>query len=198
MFKVLYVINLLRSFPVYIMARKSNVFGLLRLDLEKYRWYVNASKQKGFFSVFNKLMLRDKCFRNLVIFRLTSSKKIFGYITRFLFPCKDDLEIHGEIGGGCAIYHGHGTVITPSRIGENFSIYQGVTIGKNRTEGRNFDTQIIGNDVTIYTNAVVVGGIYIGDNVIIGAGTVVTKDVPSNSIVKGNPCVIRKIKENTN
>ena len=45
---------------------------------------------------------------------------------------------------------------------------------------------------THFTNAVVAGGITIGDNVTIGAGAVVMKDVPANSIVMGNPCVIRE------
>lgn len=46
--------------------------------------------------------------------------------------------------------------------------------------------------MTVFTNAVVAGGITIGDNVTIGAGAVVMKDVPANSIVMGNPGVIRE------
>ena len=45
----------------------------------------------------------------------------------------------------------------------------------------------IGNNVTIYTGAIVVGGIHIGNNVKIGAGAVVVKDVPNNCTVVGNP-----------
>ena len=90
------------------------------------------------------------------------------------------------------IYHGHGTVIAPCRIGKNFSVYQGVTIGRNAKPGREINNPIIGDNVTVFTNAVVAGGITIGDNVTIGAGAVVMKDVPANSIVMGNPCVIRE------
>lgn len=50
----------------------------------------------------------------------------------------------------------------------------------------------IGNNVTVYTNAVVAGDIVIGDNVDIGAGSVVMKDVPSNTVVIGNPCVFKR------
>lgn len=45
---------------------------------------------------------------------------------------------------------------------------------------------IIGNNVRIGSNATILP-VNIGDNVVIGAGAVVTKDIPSNTIVKGNP-----------
>ena len=52
----------------------------------------------------------------------------------------------------------------------------------------------VGNDVWIGGNVVVLPGIKIGNNCVIGAGSVVTKDIPSNSVAVGNPCkVIKKI-----
>lgn len=52
----------------------------------------------------------------------------------------------------------------------------------------------IGNDVWLGGNVTVLGGFTIGENSIIGAGSVVTKDIPSNVIAAGNPCkVIRQI-----
>lgn len=52
----------------------------------------------------------------------------------------------------------------------------------------------IGNNVWIGGNVVVMPGVHIGDNSIIGSGSVVTKDIPSDVIAAGNPCkVIRKI-----
>ena len=54
----------------------------------------------------------------------------------------------------------------------------------------------IGNNVWIGGNTVVVPGVNIGDNTVIGAGSVVTKDIPSGVVAAGNPCVtIRKITE---
>ena len=50
----------------------------------------------------------------------------------------------------------------------------------------NIDIPTFGNNVNVYTNSVVIGNITIGDNVSIGAGTVVYKDVPSNSTVISN------------
>ena len=50
----------------------------------------------------------------------------------------------------------------------------------------------IGNRVSIGTSATILGGITIGDNAIVGAGSVVTKDVPENAIVAGNPARIKR------
>lgn len=55
---------------------------------------------------------------------------------------------------------------------------------------------IIGDNVWIGGNAVICPGVHIGNNVVIGAGSVVTKDIPDNVIVAGNPCrIIREITE---
>lgn len=54
----------------------------------------------------------------------------------------------------------------------------------------------IGNNVWIACNAVVTGGVTIGDDVVIGAGSVVTKDIPSGYLAYGNPCrPVRRITE---
>lgn len=55
---------------------------------------------------------------------------------------------------------------------------------------------VIGNSVLIGANAVIIGNVRIGDNSIIGAGSVVTKDIPANSVAFGVPAkVIKKIKK---
>ena len=54
----------------------------------------------------------------------------------------------------------------------------------------------VGNNVWIGGNVTVLPGVSIGDDSVIGAGSVVTKDIPENVIAAGNPCrVIRKITE---
>ena len=55
----------------------------------------------------------------------------------------------------------------------------------------------IGNNVWIGANSVILPGVNIGDNSVIGAGSIVTKDIPSNVVAVGNPCrVLREINEN--
>lgn len=54
----------------------------------------------------------------------------------------------------------------------------------------------IGNNVWIGTGAIILPGVHIGDNSVIGAGSVVTKDIPANVVAVGNPCcVLREIGE---
>jgi acetyltransferase-like isoleucine patch superfamily enzyme len=54
---------------------------------------------------------------------------------------------------------------------------------------------VIGDNVWIGMNSVVLPGIKIGDNVVIASNSVVTKDIPSNSIAAGNPCTVVREKE---
>ena len=76
-------------------------------------------------------------------------------------------------------------------IGDNCLISQGVTIGRNFGDTK---VPVIGNDVYIGAGSVVFGEIIIGNNVIIGANSVVNKSVPNNCTVAGNP--FRILKEN--
>jgi len=90
-------------------------------------------------------------------------------------------------------------------IGEYVMIAPNVTITPTghpvdadlRRPGTQFSIPVrIGNNVWIGSNAVILPGITIGDNSVIGAGSVVTHDIPENVIAVGNPCnVLRKIDE---
>lgn len=90
-------------------------------------------------------------------------------------------------------------------IGENVMIAPNVTITPTghpvdsdlRRPGTQFSIPIrIGNNVWIGSNVVILPGITIGNNSVIGAGSVVTHDIPENVVAVGNPCgVLRKINE---
>ncbi len=99
------------------------------------------------------------------------------------------IEIHpgATIGTGCFIDHGNGVVIGETTIiGNNVTIYQGVTLGgTGHEQGKRHPT--IGNEVVIGAGAIVLGAIVVGDGARIGAGAVVTKSVPQDTTVVGNP-----------
>jgi len=102
------------------------------------------------------------------------------------------IEIHpgAKIGNRFFIDHGNGVVIGETAvIGNDVLIYQGVTLGgTGKEKGKRHPT--IGSNVVIGAEAIVLGNITIGDNSRIGAGAVVTKDVPPNSTAVGNPARI--------
>ncbi|MGI6009955.1 MAG: sugar O-acetyltransferase [Ruminococcus sp.] len=68
---------------------------------------------------------------------------------------------------------------------------------KQRSEGLEYAYPItVGNDVWFGAGVRVMPGVTIGSNVVIGAGSVVTKDIPDNVVAAGNPCrVIREIEQ---
>lgn len=102
---------------------------------------------------------------------------------------KTGIEIHpgATIGKGLFIDHGNGVIIGETTIiGDNVTLYQGVTLGGTGKEhGKRHPT--IGNNVMISAGAKVLGSFTIGDNSKIGAGSVVLSEVPPNSTVVGVP-----------
>jgi cysteinyl-tRNA synthetase len=111
--------------------------------------------------------------------------RLLSHIVRFL----TGIEIHpgAKIGGGFFIDHGSGVVIgETSEIGENVTLYQGVTLGgTGKEKGKRHPT--LGNNVVVGAGTKILGPIIIGDNVKIGANSVVLHSVPKNSIVVGVP-----------
>ena len=112
---------------------------------------------------------------------------------------KHGLEIsyRAKIGKGLYLGHCYNITINPDAvIGENCNIHKGVLIGQENRGARK-GVPTIGNKVWIGANAVVVGKINIGDDVLIAANSFVNKDVPSHSIVFGNPCIIKPMENAT-
>jgi serine O-acetyltransferase len=99
------------------------------------------------------------------------------------------IEIHpgAKIGKGLFIDHGAGVVIgETAEIGDNVTIYQGVTLGgTGKEKGTRHPT--IGNDVMIAAGAKILGNITVGDRAKIGAGAVVVRSVPPDATVVGVP-----------
>ena len=97
----------------------------------------------------------------------------------------------------------HNTVIGPVTIGNHVNLAQGITVtalNHNFTEkdlrideqGVSTSPVTIGDDIWIGTNAVILPGVTIGDHSVVAAGAVVTKDVPSHTLVAGVPAKIIK------
>lgn len=95
-----------------------------------------------------------------------------------------------KVGKGFYLGHAYNITINPNtEIGEWCSLHKGVTIGQ-QNRGKHRGAPKIGNRVWIGVNATIVGKIEIGDDVMIAPNAYVNSDVPSHSIVIGNPCEI--------
>ena len=103
------------------------------------------------------------------------------------------VEIHpgAQIGRRFFIDHGMGVVIgETAEVGDDVLLFHGVTLG-GRSMKRVKRHPTVGNNVTIGAGARVLGAVYIGDGVQIGANSVVVKDIPAGAVATGVPATIR-------
>lgn len=124
----------------------------------------------------------------LHVLRIPFFPRLFSQLARFF----TGIEIHpgAKIGPGFFADHGMGVVIgETTEIGENVTLYQGVTLGGTGLErGKRHPT--LGNGVVVGAGAKILGSIKIGNNVKVGAGSVVIRAVPDNCTVVGVPAEI--------
>jgi len=178
------------SFIMFSFSNKS----LIMEDLKRLERYV-PFKSDSIFAL-NYALLFIKPFRSVFKFRTVQQKPVLAVLSLLSPRPITGIEIDGKIQGGVLIYHKMGCVISPYRAGTNLTVSQGVTIGKGKPNKDGICAPIIGDNVQVLSNAIVFGGISIGNNVIVGAGTVLNKNVPSDCTVVGNPA--RIIKQNGN
>ena len=115
----------------------------------------------------------------------TVPARFVSHVARFL----TGIEIHpaAKLGPGLFIDHGMGVVIgETAEVGENVTLLQGVTLGGTSLK-REKRHPTLGNNVVVGAGAKIIGGFKIGDGSRIGAGSVVVREVPTNSVVVGVP-----------
>ncbi len=153
--------------------------------------YARREAKSGLMAICYDLSLEllvNRYFRSLFYFR---THGVFSKILRVFYPKRNDftLDIHTKIGGGLILAHPYATILNAASIGSNVYVNHLVTVGEI-----NGKKPTIGNHVQLHANCIVIGGITIGDYAIIGAGAVVTKDVPENAVMVGNPAQITEKK----
>lgn len=128
-------------------------------------------------------------------FHYTNKNKIRFLFSNFLlrhYSIKFGYEIpyQCDIKLGLRLVHRGGVIVNPlAKIGSNVTLLRGCTIGSNR-RGKNCGAPVIGDNVWVGANTAIIGGITIGNDVMIAPNAYINFDVPAHSICIGNPAII--------
>lgn len=112
---------------------------------------------------------------------------LLSYLNQIIFGL--EISPRCDIGPGIFFPHTSGTVIGASKVGRNVTIFQGVTLGARQID-MSYDLSLrpeLGDFVVVGAGAKVLGGISLGDNVKVGANSVLLRSVPANATVAGIP-----------
>lgn len=161
------------------------------IESDYVRWMTGANehwRQSPQWKQFLLVFRRFPEYRNVFRYRLRKAGTMWTRIIerrlRLFYYGERTLLIGAtRVGKGLRIQHGFCTLIVAKSLGDNCWINQQVTIGHTSPT----EKPTVGNNVSVYAGAKVLGDIVIGDNVVIGANAVVVKDVPSNCTVVGVP-----------
>lgn len=155
-------------------------------------WHANSGSSKGRFIMLNYRLasfIKNRKFLKIIVFPYLIFHRIF-----FDWILGVEININSKIGSGFRLFHGQGLVINgDSIVGNNCLFRNGITLGTKLSQnGELSKAPVIGNNVCVGSNAVIIGEVTIGNNVIIGAGAVVVKSFPNNTVIAGNPAKIIK------
>lgn len=172
--------------PLYILFlinKSKNIY-----ELREWENHLHTIRYKNIFLCFIRMCAAFREYRSLLLFRSGSIGYVFSYFVSHLTSVQFITE-SSKIGKGLILQHAFSTIIFPESMGENCQVWHNVTIGRAHNKGRR---PRIGNNVKICAGAVLIGDIEIGNCVVIGANSVVTKSIPDNCVVCGNPAKIIK------
>ena len=178
----------------------------LSLDFQRY-WKTNGLTDPSFFNYFCTFLNNPVLF-TIIVYRfgyLVNSKKVYRkwklikhllnvfyytgiYLSVLFF--KVQISEHMSIGPGLFLPRRGQIIIGDRQIGNNCTLESRVTIGL----GKENISPIIGDNVRIGKNSIIYGNITVGSNVQIADNSVLSRSVPDNTLVSGNPARVRQSK----
>ena len=189
------------SLPHLLLYRTSRARAAVDRDVE--RWLEVLADpdrdQIGPGRALPRLLAGHRAFRNLFYYRIAmehrpSRRPLLGIARLILRPEPTLHLVSPEIGPGLFIQHGFATIVAARRLGRDCWVNQQVTIGYTSST----DTPILGDRVKVTAGAKVLGGITVGNDVLVGANAVVLRNVPTRCTVVGVPArIVRRDGERT-
>lgn len=171
--------------------------------MKEFAWYSDYIRTTDDDKLIWTHFIRDFLFQHrlqyMVYFRYaqTTKNKIIKMFCEYkLFRlCRKygiEIKTNTQIGRGFLMIHPYNITVSPfATIGNNVTMMKGSTIGISA--GKHKGAPRIGDCVYIGINSTIIGGIEVGNDVMIAPNTFVNENIPSHSIVVGNPCrVIHK------
>lgn len=167
---------------------------------DRQTWYYDYIRMTDDTQLKCSHFLKDFIFqhrvRYMVYFRIsqnTTNKLVRLFCEYKLFRlCRKygiEIKTKTKIEPGFVMIHPYNITISPfAVIGRNVNIYKGATIGLSG--GKHPGAPQIGDSVQIGINSTIIGGVKVGNDVLIAPNTLVNQDIPDHSIVIGNPCKI--------
>lgn len=176
-------------FPHFLIYELGGAKKTICCDLKRYRNQVTLNLPVIVFLLF--LLHNNRYFRTIFYHRIGPiAAMLLGWYRpgdRYFL-----ISTTTKIGEGFLCAHPYSTIINAESIGKNFSCLHCTTFGY----GSNNSRPIVGDNVSFGASVTVIGGVHIGNNVIIGAGSVVVKDIPDNCVAAGNPCKVIRYNAN--
>lgn len=118
---------------------------------------------------------------------LTPVSEVLLRLSQLLFSV--DIHYTARVGPGLVLRHCMNVVVgRHARIGRNVLIFHGVTLGVRFGPGDGMPS--VGDHVVLGAGCCLLGPIHVGDEAVVGANTVVTRDVPARSLCTGSPARI--------
>ncbi len=162
----------------------------LRHDTRRLR----EIKSKGFPWYVLESLLVENGYQAVVLYRIAHWFRrrrlplVGPLVSRLgLFLTGVDISPAASIGPGLMIWHGVGIVVGGAvRAGSGLTLHQQVTLGA-ASLSRLGEMPVLGDGVTLGAGARIIGPVHLGDRVFVGAGALVTRDVPPDSKVVARP-----------
>lgn len=170
-----------------------NLFRIVSSDFQKYKKYGGNFVSilfftQGFWAVF-QYRIANFVYRRVTLIGIRQFLLFLCLLWQKIIEIATGISIPASAKIGHSFYIGHfgGITINANAIlGSNCNISQGVTIGVSGLDEKR-GVPKIGNNVYLGANSVIAGKIHIGDDVLVGACSLVVKDVASSSVVSGVP-----------
>lgn len=173
---------------------------LIWSDLERYFETValHTEKTPNKLKIILESVLFKAGFHTVLLYRLAHAAYRCGFtyipwaLSRFnQFATAAEIEYNAEIGPGLFIAHPAGIVIgRGSKLGKNVNVYQRVTLGTHNMVSIKFP--VLEDYVTVFAGATILGDVSIGTGAVIGANSVVTKNIPSGALVIDKKVILKR------